>query len=245
MRTDEPGFTSIVSVDGSVTLANATWWINTVVTSQAKQLPSLIDSIRSGRVEKGTGPVYTLPLALRYVPSPDKDTGTENERDEALDGLDKLNLQPGEYLGNLHFEPGPPAEVGNSPVDEIDQTWVASWDVSPKLQKRGIGGTMLKAGLEAWIEWMGVKRVIAVSESIASHLISYLYPRRTGIGGHVARCSGQMAYGRSYKGRIPRLRRWRRNAGSKRQENTSSHGRKRKEEVRGWWSSGHGRARSK
>ena len=118
----------------------------------AEELGPLTEAVKSG---SDTGPIFTCPLALRYVP-------LESSVPETVD---KLDITPGEYLGNMHFWPKTPAE-GEEPQTTRppgEQVWMAAWDVSPSLQGRGVGTTILRAGLEAWVKWMGVGCVVAVS----------------------------------------------------------------------------------
>jgi hypothetical protein len=43
------------------------------------------------------------------------------------------------------------------------QVWEVAYDILPVLQGRGIGKAMLKAGLEGWIQLLGIGTLLAVS----------------------------------------------------------------------------------
>jgi len=149
--------------DDRYTEVDAAWWIDHVLASHATQLGPLVEAIQSGA---GEGPFYTQPLALRYHPNPMSGSETGVKDKKGLPPLSTLGLSAGDYVGNLHFWPNTPIDGGEPAMIDRpreEQVWVAAWDVLPLLQGRGVGRTMLNAGLEAWIGWMGVGKVLAVS----------------------------------------------------------------------------------
>lgn len=103
----------------------------------------------------GIKPLGDLPLtALRYRPDPNIPSSLEG-----------LNLRPGQLVGNLHIFPGISNDQPESGHDipARDQTWEIAYDILPLLQGRGIGYETVSLGIESWIKWLDIGKVVAVS----------------------------------------------------------------------------------
>jgi RimJ/RimL family protein N-acetyltransferase len=105
-------------------------------------------------------PFGPFPLqALRYVPS------KSPSEDKGFSKLQGLDLVDGEFIGNLHLTPRElDGDTGNMlELPPKQQVREVAYDILPVLQGRGIGKAMLKAGLEGWIQWLGIGTLLAVS----------------------------------------------------------------------------------
>lgn len=71
----------------------------------------------------------------------------------------------GDLIGNLHLTPRElEGKIGDMmALPPKEQVWEVAYDILPVLQGRGIGKAMLKAGLEGWIQWLGIGTLLAVS----------------------------------------------------------------------------------
>jgi RimJ/RimL family protein N-acetyltransferase len=107
--------------------------------------------------------------ALRYVPSR---TSSEDKGSAKLQGLD---LVEGEFIGDLHLTPRElDGDTGNMmELPPKEQVWEVAYDILPVLRGRGIGKAMLKAGLEGWIQWLGIGTLLAVSRRSALGLFNH------------------------------------------------------------------------
>ena len=107
--------------------------------------------------------VGNYPLcALKYIPS---------ERGSGK--LDNVGLRPGQVIGDLYFFPYTKTQEEEEEMfgrEPRDQVWEVAYDLLPHLQGKGLGYRLLRAGLEGWIQLVGIGKVVAVSRG-ATELI--------------------------------------------------------------------------
>lgn len=120
---------------------------------------SALDSAR------GSGPAIGMTKALDGSDLSANPDAAFERQGMANEELEKLGVRPGAVMGSLQLRPA--GDRGSSQSEMLarppgDQVWEMGCDVYSSIQGRGLGTGMITAGMQAWIAWLGVGKVIAV-----------------------------------------------------------------------------------
>lgn len=105
-------------------------------------------------------PIHALNFALRYSHST---TGSGK--------FNHLDLPASGFVGGLHLNPAAEnmTESEMLALPPAEQVWQLAYNYLPSMGGHGEGERQVRAGMEAWIRWLGIGKVIAVSLAQSVH----------------------------------------------------------------------------